>query len=579
MLFRSHDQSASGATVFIEPFQIVQLNNEIASLKITESYEIEKILKSFTVRVGSEVDGIKKNFEILTAMDAIFAKAIYAHKLGAERPNININGEIDIIKGKHPLISPEKVVPVTIKISKGKKVLMITGPNTGGKTVTLKIVGLFSIMSMCGIFPPCEYGSSISYFGSIFCDIGDEQSIENNLSTFSSHMVNIIHITKNCDSNSLVLLDELGAGTDPIEGASLAVATTEKFISSGSTCIITTHYQQMKEFALTNELSATSSMDFDPHTFEPTYKLLLGSTGSSNAIEIASRLGLNSSIIEKAKSLLSDDKVQFDAIVLSAEKARRDAESSLAEAESMKLEILRELNTAKMDREHIANERKKLNETMRKEASKILEDYLDEADEAIEKIKKIINAPTESGLFEARVLKSKLNSISYTDENNENIMEYDTSAIKVGDKVYVKALDKTAIVISDDTRKCEYQIRMGLITTNVKYSKVSKIINKSTAKKKDSSIVIMNRPVSSEPLQIECNVIGKRVEEALEIVDKYLDSAMLSGLKEGRIVHGKGTGALRAAVQEHFRKHPRVLSYRLGKHGEGEWGVTIVEIK
>ena len=573
-----HDQSASGATVFIEPFQIVQLNNEIASLKISESYEIEKILKAFTIRVGSDADNIKNNFEVLTLLDTIFAKALYAHKMGAERPILNTDGIIDIIKGKHPLIDPKKVVPVTVRIDEGKKVLMITGPNTGGKTVTLKIVGLFSIMSMCGMFPPCEYGSKIAYFSSIFCDIGDEQSIENSLSTFSSHMVNIINITENCDHNSLVLLDELGAGTDPIEGASLAIAATEEFIERGATSIITTHYQQMKEFALTHDMTSTSSMDFDPITFEPTYKLLLGSTGSSNAIEIASRLGLKSTIINKAKSLLSDDKIEFDAIVLSAEKARREAEASLAEVESMKIEILRELNVAKLDREHISKERSKLNETMRKEASRILEDYLDEADEAIEKIKAITNAPTEEGLFEARKLKSKLNNINYTDENNEKIMEYDTSAIKVGDMVYVKSLDKTALIISDDTRKCEYIIKMGLITTNVKYSRVNKIVNKSTPIKKKTNVTL-SRPISNETVLVECNVLGKRVDEALDIIDKYLDTAMLAGLKEVRIVHGKGTGALRIAVQNHFKKHPRVQTYRLGKHGEGEWGVTIVEVK
>ena len=574
-----HDQSASGATVFIEPFQIVQLNNEIASLKISESYEIEKILKTFTIRVGSEATQITKNFDVLTSLDVIFAKAIYAHKIKAERPELNIKGYIDIINGKHPLIDPTKVVPVSIKIEEGKKVLMITGPNTGGKTVTLKIVGLFCMMSMCGIYPPCEFGSKIAYFNSIFCDIGDEQSIENSLSTFSSHMVNIIGITENCDSSSLVLLDELGAGTDPIEGASIAVATTEEFISRGATSIITTHYQQMKEFSLTNPIIATASMDFDPNTFEPTYKLLLGCTGSSNAIDIASRLGLSIDIINKARSLLSDDKIQFDAIVLSAERARRDAETSLAEVQLMRIDVLRELNVAKMDREHIANERAKLNVTMRKEATKILEEYLDEADEAIEKIKEITNAPTESGLFEARTLKNKLNNINYIDESNEKIIEFDISPIKVGDMVYVKSLDKNAQVIADDTRKCEYMIKMGLISTNVKYSRVNKIVSKTSPKKKEKATVVMNRPISNETILIECNVLGKRVDEAITIVDKYLDSAMLAGLKEVRIVHGKGTGALRTALQAHFKKHPRVLTYRLGRHGEGEWGVTIIEIK
>lgn len=575
-----HDQSASGATVFIEPFQIVQLNNDIATLKISEGYEIEKILKTFTVRISGDVDNIKQNFELLTTLDSIFAKAIYAHRLKAEKPILNNNGVIDIIKGKHPLIAEDKVVPVTIKISEGKQVLLITGPNTGGKTVTLKIVGLFSMMAMCGMFPPCEYGSKIAYFDSIFCDIGDEQSIEQSLSTFSSHLTNIVNITKNCDDNSLVLLDELGAGTDPIEGASLAVAITETLIAKGVTAIITTHYQQMKEFGLTNPKAETASMDFDPVTFAPTYRLLLGVTGGSNAIEIARRLGLNQDIVSRAKSLLTDDKVQFDAIVLSADRARREAEDSLAEAERMKAEIAQDLETIRKDKEYIAEERRKLNDTMRKEAKKILEDYLDEADEAIEKIKNLTTAPTEKDLFEARKLRSKLGKIDYSDETNENIMEYDNSVVKVGDTVYIRSLDKTAVVIAEDKRKGEFTVKMGLITTNIKSSKVNKIVAKPEKKAKPTeSKVVLNRPTTVEGVSMECKVIGKRVDEAIDIVDRYIDSAVLAGLKEVRIVHGKGTGALRKAISDYLKTNQSVVSSRIGKYGEGESGVTIVELK
>lgn len=575
-----HDQSQSGATVFIEPFQIVQLNNEIASLKISESYEIDKILKTFTVRVGSEVDNIKQNFSVLTSLDCIFAKAIYAHKVKAEKPILNNQGIVDIVKGKHPLIAKEKVVPVTVKLLEGKKVLLITGPNTGGKTVTLKIVGLFSLMSMCGIYPECDYNSKIAYFDNIFCDIGDEQSIEQSLSTFSSHLVNLIDITNNCNDKSLVLLDELGAGTDPIEGASLAVAITEKLIEKGAVSIITTHYQQMKEFGLTNEKAYTASMDFDPITFAPTYRLLLGSTGSSNAIEIAKRLGLDFSIIDRAKSLLSNDKVKFDAIVLSAEKARREAEESYMQAENMKLEISKELAKAKADREIIEKEREKLNDKMRREAKKILEEYLDEADDLINEIKSLVSTPTEDDLFKARSLKNKLSNINYLDETSENTVKYDNTPIKIGDTVYVKTLDKTAVIVDEDKRKGEYTIRMGLITTNVKTGKVKKIVAekpKKVKENKDKNIFVNKK--AQEAVSIECNVMGKYVDEAIEIVDKYLDSAMLAGLQEVRIVHGKGSGVLRKAIGEHFKKHPRVKSYRVGRYGEGDTGVTIVELK
>ncbi len=442
-----HDQSASGKAVFVEPFQIVQLNNEIATLRINESLEIDRILRAFTVRVGGDADNLKQNFDVLTDLDIIFAKALYAHTLRAERPVLNNNGEIVILKGRHPLIDKDKVVPISLRINEGKKVLMITGPNTGGKTVTLKLIGLFSIMAMCGIFPPCEYGSKIAFFEQIFSDIGDEQSIEQSLSTFSSHLVNIIDITNKADCNSLVLIDELGAGTDPIEGASIALAVTENLVACGATSVITTHYQQMKEYALTHSVVECASMDFNPETFAPTYRLILGSTGSSNAIQIADRLGLKKDIVARAKDLLSEDKVQFDAIILSAEKVRRQAEDEKAEIEQLKIDIVKEYNLARNAREIVEKERAKLNETMRKEAKSILQDYLDEADEAIDKIKKIALAPTEQGLFEARKLKSKLNNLAYEEEDNKSIQEYDNSPIKIGDSVYITSLDKTAIIV------------------------------------------------------------------------------------------------------------------------------------
>ncbi len=574
-----HDQSSSGKAVFVEPFQIVQLNNEIATLRISESLEIERILKAFTIRVGGEADNIRQNFNVLTDLDVIFAKALYAHSLKAERPVVNNDGIIVIKNGRHPLIDKDKVVPITLAIEQGKKVFMVTGPNTGGKTVTLKLIGLFSIMAMCGIFPPCEYGSKIAIFNKIFSDIGDEQSIEQSLSTFSSHLVNIIDITNNADSNTLVLIDELGAGTDPIEGASLALAVTEKLVQSGATSVITTHYQQMKEYALTHDIVECASMDFDPVTFAPTYKLLLGGTGSSNAIQIAQRLGLDKNIVARAKSLLSEDKVQFDAIILSAEKARRQANAEKAEIERLKMEIVKEHNLARQGREIVESERKKLNETMRKEAKRILQDYLDEAEEALEQIKKIAQNPTEQGLFEARKLNSRLNKLSYDDESNEKIQEYDTSPIKIGDSVYITSLDKTAIVVADDKRKAEYTVKIGLMTTSVKYGKVKKIIAKPQKSSDTNKNVVINKPINNTQLPLECNVIGKRVDEALQIVEKYLDSAVLKGMHEVRIVHGKGSGALRTAIHDYFKTHPNIATFRLGQYGEGEWGVTIAELK
>lgn len=574
-----HDQSASGKAVFLEPFQIVQLNNEIATLRISENFEIERILKAFTIRIGGEADNIRQNFDVLTDLDVIFAKALYAHSLKAERPSVNDKGIMVIKNGRHPLISKDKVVPICVAIEDGKKVLLITGPNTGGKTVSLKLIGLFSLMVMSGIFPPCDYGSQISIYEQIFADIGDEQSIEQSLSTFSSHLVNIVEITRLSNSKTLVLVDELGAGTDPIEGASLAVAVTESLVKRGATSVITTHYQQMKEYALTHDIAQCASMDFDPDTFAPTYKLLMGTSGSSNAIQIAERLGLDAEIVKSAKSKLGKDKMEFDAIILSAERVRRQAEAQAEEVQKLKAQIVMEHQKATALRETLEKERQKLNEKMRKEAKIVLEDYLDEADEAIEQIKSIVQNPTEQGLFEARRLRSKLNKISYDDATGEKAQEYDNSAIKVGDTVYIVSLDKSGIVVADDRRKAEYTVKIGFVTTNIKYGKVKKIVASKAKSQPKQPDVTINKKSERAPLPTECNVIGQRVDSALQAVEKYLDTAVLSGVHEVRIVHGKGSGALRTAIHEYLKGHPAILSFRLGQYGEGEWGVTIAELK
>lgn len=573
-----HDQSASGATVFIEPFAIIQLNNEIAQLKISENFEIERILKQFTIRVASETKNLRQNYNVLTDLDCIFARALYAHKYKASKPILNVDNEINIINGRHPLIDAKQVVPVSLSLDKAHKTMLITGPNTGGKTVTLKIIGLFTIMAMCGIYPLCDYGSKLMYFEQIYCDIGDEQSIEQSLSTFSSHLINLINITRCVNENTLVLVDELGAGTDPIEGACLAVAISEKFINSNATSIMTTHYQEMKEFALTHENVIGASMDFDPITFAPTYKLIVGATGSSNAIEIAKRLGLDNDIVNRAKSLLSKEKVEFDAIILSADKTRREAEKDKENIQIMKEEIARTLAETNADRDAIAREKEKLNEKMAREAKKVLADYLEEADELLDEIKSAVKASNEQALFKARTLKNRLENIDYETESKQNILKYDTTPIKVGDAIYIKDIDKTGIIIADDKRKCEYTVKIGLISTAVKYTKVAKI--QSIKQKEPSSKPTVNfARRNTNNVSAELKVIGMRVDEALDEIDKYLDSVMLAGLKEVRIVHGKGEGILRKAIHEHFNGHPRVNSYRLGKYGEGESGVTIVEIK
>lgn len=570
-----HDESQSGATVYIEPLIVVELNNDLRKLYIEENNEIERILRDFTSRIKLIAENIKISQDTMRFFDEVFAKAEYAKDIKAIKPDIVIDGSFNIIKGRHPLLDPKKVVPVAVYVNKATSILLITGSNTGGKTVSLKLVGLLSLMAMSGIFIPAEDGSLISVYENIFCDIGDEQSIEQSLSTFSSHTKNLIDITSNITANSLALLDELGAGTDPAEGSALAIAVSEKIIETGAKAIVTTHYNELKEYAFSSEKMETASMDFDPNTFAPTYKLLMGVVGASNAIEIASRLGLDSGIVDKARSLISADKLTFDKVMMSAEYARKKAEEYSESIENTKKEIEKRLEEIEQERMKIIGEREKLNANIHKEAKKLLSEYMEEADELVDELKETVKIKTEKNLFKARQLRSKLSKISYDEETDENVMKFDDSEINVGDEVFIKRINNKGVVTSINERRREYGIKAGIITTTAKFDEVKKLVK--TEKKTAAKSYQSNR-ITAET-KYEINVIGQESEEAIFNVDRFLDDAALSGMAEVRVVHGKGSGILRKNLREHFKRHPGVASYREGAYGEGDAGVTIVTLK
>lgn len=572
-----HDRSSTGATVFIEPLAVVELNNELRGLLSDEQNEIAQILQSLSFMLSQIVDGIERSFNLIAEADCVFAKARYAREIKATAPVLNADGIINIRKGRHPLIDPRKVVPVDVRLGEDFKVLLITGPNTGGKTVTLKLVGLFSLMACSGMFVPCEENSRLAVFDGVYCDIGDEQSIEQNLSTFSSHTVNLIRITEEADDNSLVLLDELGAGTDPAEGSALAIAVIEYLLSRNCRCITTTHYNELKEYSYRAKGVSNASMDFDPETFAPVYRLLIGVSGSSNAIKIASKLGLSKNITERATALLSDEKVSFDSIIAAAENSRRQAEEIKKEAEVLEQKARQEYKRAAELALSAEEKNKKLEEKLAKKAHELLGDYMSEADEIIEKMREDLKKGDEQALFEARRRRKQLENVQVKKEGVEVEERYEKTGgeIKVGDNVYVKKLKATAKVEKIDERKKKYTVSCGNLTTVVGFDDVNKI--RITQEKKTLKRRIL--PDTTPGCPHELNVIGQTVDEAAFNVDAYLSRALLCGLKEVRIVHGKGSGALRAGLHAYFSRNPLIESFRLGKYGEGEDGVTVLTLK
>ncbi len=589
-----HDRSASGATFFIEPEEVLEMNNELRSLAIDEKEEVERILGELSRRAGFLGDELCTDIEILEEIDCAYARAEYAYKNSAVYPELNDLGVISIDKGRHPLIDRKKVVLVSLSLGKEYRFLLVSGPNTGGKTVTLKMVGLFCMMAMCGLFIPAKR-AVVSVFEEIYCDVGDAQSIEENLSTFSSHITNIIDIVNKANEKSLVLIDELGGGTDPDEGQALAKAIVSHLLERGATGVVTTHYTALKEFAFSAKGIENACMEFDADTLQPLYVIRIGLPGSSNALAISRRLGLKESILEAALGNLSEGAQQFENIVRSAEDSRIRADETLRECNLLKAEWQEKLHALETEREKLKKEKDKLYAQAKAESKRIINDRVAQAEELLEEIEKIFEKEqiSEADLIKARTLKNKLIDQSYEKAEEETFVAQYVAVkpenLKLGAKVYVKNIAQEGIVQNIRLQKGEAEILCGNIRIRSKISDLSLVIqqektqntNKKKAWQKKSSEKVQSSKTLAPKRQpsLELNVIGATVHEALPDVEAFIDAAVVSNLEEVRIVHGVGTGKLRAGIHDFLRTHKNVAEYRLGKYGEGETGVTIVKIK
>ena len=575
-----HDQSSTGSTVFIEPTAVFELNNALKTAVFEEQAEVEHILADLSQKVGVIAPRLIVNDEIIKNYDVYYAKAIYAYKNKCVEPQLNADGIIDIKEGRHPLIDAKKVVPVSVTLGEKYNYLLVTGPNTGGKTVTLKLTGLFTLMAASGMFIPAAVGSKLSVFENVFCDVGDEQSIEQSLSTFSSHMKNLIKITENIDENSLVLIDEIGAGTDPDEGSALARAVIEKLVAANSKGIITTHYSALKEYAYTEKKLENASMEFNAETFAPLYRLNIGLPGTSNAIEISKMLGLDESITSRAFDLLGTEKVGFENVLKEAEKTRRECEESKIEIDALKQKERDVLAEIEKERARLNEEKEKFYAKAKSESRKIVNEKLEEADEIINEIKVLFDKEelTSGDLIKARTLRNKLENKKYDSEDSEeNIVNYvpvDPEKLKPGDKVYYKGVQGVCTVHSVSAKKGECEIFMGAIRTKVP---VKDLFFVSKGVKTPKTTVSLKREAVMP--QTEVNVIGMNVPDALEEVSRFLDASILNNMEEVKIVHGKGMKILSSAIHDYLKKNKQVVSYRFGKYGEGEHGVTFVKLK
>lgn len=571
-----HDQSTSGATIYVEPMVIVELNNDLKTCMLEEAAEIDKILRAFTVRVGNEAEAIKSTFEIITDLDVIFAKAQYANATKSVKPVINKSGRIDIRKGRHPLIPAEKVVANDVRVGSDFNLLLITGPNTGGKTVCLKLTGLLVIMAMSGFFVPALY-ADIAVFDNVFCDIGDEQSIEQNLSTFSSHMKNTVNIINALTENTLVLFDELGAGTDPTEGAGLALNISRYVLSKGAKGVITTHYNELKEYAVVTDGVQNASMDFDPTTYSPTYKLIIGAPGASNALLIAEKLGLKKEIIDATRNGISGDKFEFENVLLSLEKSRKEAEVMLDEARKAKEKAQEELSAAEKEKEKLFAQRERLNVSVKKETKRLVDEAMDEANDIIQELRALLDDPDESTIFRAQKLRKSLKKYVINEENEfKGMSEEEDGDIAVGDRVLVISLNSEGEVVKLNPVKGEAKVKLGKIETNVKLDNLRRL--KKTAKKAEKVKTAPTKmTLYNEQVSPEINLIGMNSEEALYSLEEYIDKCLRVHLGEIRIIHGYGEGILRKAVQNYLKGRKEIVSFRDGNFSEGGKGVTIAK--
>ena len=575
-----HDQSSTGATLFIEPMSLVNLNNEIKELKLKEQAEIERILWALSKKVKDNSDVCSSNMKILLQIDFIFAKGKYASSIDGMMPKVNEDGSFNLVGAKHPLIDRDKVVPSDIYLGKNFSVLMVTGPNTGGKTVTIKTVGLLHLMGMSGLLIPTRDDSSISFYREVFADIGDEQSIEQSLSTFSSHLTNIVGIMREADRDSLVLFDELGAGTDPTEGAALATAIIETLKERGTKIIGTTHYSELKGYALKTPGVENASVEFDVETLRPTYRLLIGVPGKSNAFEISRRLGLDDFVIEKAKGFVSEENMQFEDLIRDLQEKSIIANRDAREAERIKVETEKIKRTYEEKLKRLENTRDKAYNEARREAKEIISAAKDEADEILKAMRELEKLGISSGGRKRLEEERKKLKDSLEDREKALIKERENAGeaiekVTLGMDAFLPSLNQKVIIISMPDNKGEVQVEAGIMKISVKLKDLRK------AEKTKEEKVRKKREVKLNLRSVESrlDLRGLDAEEACYRTDKYLDEAYMSNLGEVTIVHGKGTGILRKAINDMLKRHPHVKSYRLGAYGEGGDGVTMVELK
>ena len=582
-----HDRSSSGATFFIEPEYVLNLNNELIALSIDEKIEVERILKELSARVGNMSQSLITDSEVLCEIDSYYARAEYAYSKKAVCPQVNKRGYINIIKGRHPLIDGKKVVPVSVELGKDYKFLLLSGANTGGKTVTLKMIGLFCLMAECGLFIPAAIGSHICAFEDVFCDVGDSQSIEDSLSTFSSHITNVISICEGANDDSLVLIDELGGGTNPDEGQALARAVTEHLLKKGCRGVITTHFTALKESVYDMSGIENAAMEFDSDTLRPLYSIKIGLPGASNALAISRRLGMDTRILKAAEGYLSEGARAFENIVRRAEDSRLEAQKKLDEADVLKREWENKLVQVKSAENALNKERERLGASAKAESRRIINERTARAEELLSEMESIFAQEeiSQADLIKARTLKNKISDERYYDEAGSleitDFTDVTPQNIAINCEVFVKSLQSRGLVLSFNAKKDEAEVACGSIRLRVKLSDLQLIRSPKptkNTKRREQNVKVVKAFSPTQPL-FELNVIGMTVEEALIEVDNFLDKAMTDNLEQVKIIHGVGTGKLRNAIAAHLKRCRHVSEFRSGKYGEGEIGVTIVILK
>lgn len=581
-----HDQSATGSTLFIEPMAVIQLNNQLRELELQEKKEIEAVLAQLSNETAPYIEEIRLNQEILSKLDFIFAKAALSRHYKCSEPAFNTNRYLNIKDGRHPLLDPAKVVPINIRLGKDFDLLIVTGPNTGGKTVSLKTVGLFTLMGQAGLHIPAFDGSELAVFDEVFADIGDEQSIEQSLSTFSSHMTNTISILKRANKNTLALFDELGAGTDPVEGAALAISILDNLLNRRVTAMATTHYSELKVYALSTEQVENASCEFDVESLQPTYRLLIGVPGKSNAFAISSKLGLPKEIIDKANSLVDEDARSFEDVVTGLEQTRKELEAEQQKAESYREEIERQKRKLEEKNERIDKAKDKILRRANEEANEILQNAKNIADESIRKYNKWMEGGAIKDMEKQRSsireeLRRTGEKLDSGKKKHRNTNAPDK--LSIGDLVMVHSLGVKGTVSTLPNNKGKLFVQMGILRSEVDIKDLELLEEETLQIRKEKIRERSNtgkiKMSKSMNVSSSINLIGKTVDEAIALLDKYLDDAYLARLHQVTIIHGVGTGALKNAVQTHCKKTNYIQSYRMGEFGEGGYGVTVVEFK